>query len=363
MSCFARLQQTPTLYELALIPPLIIFEIFLQIIHVFTSLSIPPPNAQHPLPNGLKRNWSWPQQHRSIAFHAVYVVVNILFFALAQDTEPANPSNYESGKRWGALFHINAWCSSSLPANQVLINSLTVYLGEIYDCTFPPGCLIIWLALYKTQLGARLGAAWESMSKEHTDNVSSTSHGPRRSNAVAASRLRIRDPFIAYGNSIRMLYRNDKILVQAILILGAHLIIWEFGYLYCFSSVVAVPILHATLHSIFQHCIPQFYDRIVRQANDWEHWLEMVAANLRLIEIPRLISATIFFWPMWDLVRMFGFVSDLRDNLHDKMSQADTQNEWSVGQVAAVIAWLPLCTQILSLGFDLWGSQGRSSLP
>ena len=352
VTCVARLRQTPTIYETTLIPPLIVFEVFLQTIHVFTSLSITPSNAQHPLPNDLKGGWSWTEEHRSIAFHTVYAVANAHLFILAQVIGYGNAE----------LFQILGQCSPSLPAKQVLSSSMTLSKGQ-YELNFPLCSLIVWLVLCKTKLGARLGVVWESMSKEHTDGVSSTSHEPRRSNSVTANRLRIRDPFIAYGNSIRILYRNDKILLQSILILGAHLIIWRFWYLYFFCSAVAVPALHAILHSIFRHCMPKSYDRIVRQANDWEHWLETVAANLRLIEIPKLISATIFFWPMWDIVIVFGLVRGLRDNLHDKMSQADTQNEWSVGQVAAVIAWLPLCTQISALGFDLWRSQGRNTLP
>ena len=320
---------------------------------MFTSLSILPPNSQHPPANDLMKDRSWAEQYRPIAFHTVYVVINVVIFCLAQ-AAPASAFR---------LIDIIDQCSQSLSVNRILSSLTAVYEGSIYDFIFPPCSLIIWLVLCKTQLGARLGATWESMSKV-IDNPSSVSHESRGSSAVTANRLRIQDPFLAYGNSVRILYRNDKILVQVILTLGAHIIRWKFRYLYCYCSMVAVPILHAILHSIIRHCMPQSYNRIVMQANDLEQRLEIVAANLQLIEIPRLISSTILIWPMRDLIRMFIFVRDLRDNLHHKLSQdTDTQNKWSVGQVAAIIAWLPLCTQILELGFNLWESQSRNLLP
>ena len=92
VSCFVRLQKTPTLYEIALLPLLIIFEVFLLIIHVFASLSIPLANTQHLLTNDLMGNRSGREQKRAIAFHTVCILVNTVFFSQAQRRGPVNTS-------------------------------------------------------------------------------------------------------------------------------------------------------------------------------------------------------------------------------------------------------------------------------
>jgi len=155
--------------------------------------------------------------------------------------------------------------------------------------------MLVWLYFQppKTQLGA-------TEEKDHTATLRSTSYWPV-ANAEIKSRVLL----------LVKLYQSDRILVQAIFILGAHLIIWKLGYLYCYLSTVVMSALDGILHPIFRESMPQSYDRMARQANDWKQWLETATANLQLIEVPRLISTTIFFWPMRDVVMMFELVRDL----------------------------------------------------
>ena len=91
-------------------------------------------------------------------------------------------------------------------------------------------------------------------------------------------------------------------------------------------------------------------------------WLETLAVDYRLIGVQRFIFATIFIWPIVDIVHSYIFISDVRHIIHSLSHGTDMQNEWSVGQVAAVLAWLPLLTQITVLGYNCWKSHCKSPL-
>ena len=59
--------------------------------------------------------------------------------------------------------------------------------------------------------------------------------------------------------------------------------------------------------------MPKTLERVVNIAENCEKWLENgLAGNFRLIEVPRLISATILVWPIQDTIFWFELVRDLR---------------------------------------------------
>jgi len=362
ISCFARLLQTPTIYEIVLIPAVMGFEVYLQTMHILASLSIPPPNTQQPIS---PRDWGWMEQNRSIAIHTVYIVVNVIVLVLAQIigfSERGLLIIFNIAKRCDAYASLPAY---RLMSSQFLRGHLDLIVNNV-SFSLPPWVLIIWLLLCRTQLGARLAAAFprETTPRGHIDTSSSMCSGAKRSSAGASGCLRVGD-FLSYRNSFRTLYRNGNIVLQAILILGVHLTRWYFLYLYCICSMMVVTILHATLDPIFRRWIsmPRFYSHIVSQANHCDQWVETLAVDYRLIGVPRLIFATIFIWPIVDTVSWFMYISNMRLMLHKQSQGTDMQNEWGVGQVAAVIAWLPLLTKIIVLGYNRWRSQSKSSLP
>ncbi|KAF8427947.1 hypothetical protein EV426DRAFT_640539 [Tirmania nivea] len=309
-SCFVRFRETPPLYEYALIKTIVMIQIYLHIVHVFFRFALPPSPTEHSV---IRTNWTWADQERAIALHIFHLVANASFLISIQVKENADSS---VGNGTSKLYDIIDACDPNSPAPQVLGRIVSIDLATKYTYNSPPWALILWLLVCRTP------------------------------------------GLLHYFKSVRTVYRNDKVLWNVVLISAAHILLWSFGYLLSILCMIFLLFLHAQLDGLLLHYLPKLHAQIVSRVGDWEGWLETVlAVNFRLIEVPRLISATLMLWLIWDIAIWFKMVKAMREIMRSMPQSPDTQNEWGVGQVAAVVAWLPLITQIIGWLLNLLESK------
>jgi len=136
---------------------------------------------------------------------------------------------------------------------------------------------------------------------------------------------------------------------------------WYAGLLYL-PVLSLTPLGFACLECLFGRWDPNVHARVLRKVDNWEQWLNDWLKSYHLVEVPRLMFATYASWVVREMVDTLGKVQDLRTILSE-LQGTQTQNEWGVGQVAALMAWLPLILQALVICHNLRPSQGRFLTP
>jgi len=80
-----------------------------------------------------------------------------------------------------------------------------------------------------------------------------------------------------------------------------------------------------------------------RAIHGWEDTVKRkVALEYDVASVNTLVIFTVWGWIINDAQLEFFTMARLRDDLHKIRQKNDTQGEWGVGQVAALVAWLPL---------------------
>jgi len=80
-----------------------------------------------------------------------------------------------------------------------------------------------------------------------------------------------------------------------------------------------------------------------RAIHDWEDTVKRkLALEYDVASVNTLVIFTLWGWIIIDAQRELFTMARLRNDLHIIRQKNDTQGEWGVGQVGALVAWLPL---------------------
>ena len=219
VSCAVRMRQTPTTYEQVLIPPLLLFQIYLQSLHVVTMFATPPRKA---LVERITR-WAWTERDRFMTFHIVYLLLNLVLFTIALPSDGLHTSSTIEQRRQALLDVINA-CRPSQALQYVttttILTKRLVFLA--------PWMLLMWL-LYSCIFTRFIAKDPQTTWGEGTSSPPNARVGTRMTDLMKF--------YLNYTNG----YWNS-FLIQAVLTSIAHIAIWFRGY-----DMMAFGILIATI--------------------------------------------------------------------------------------------------------------------
>ena len=97
------------------------------------------------------------------------------------------------------------------------------------------------------------------------------------------------------------------------------------------------------------------FQTLARAIHDWEHKIKgKLALEYDVASVNTLVTLTLLGWLIDDAQRTLFIMMRLREYLHRVRQKMDTQGEWGVGQVAALVAWLPLLPHLSKILYAHW---------
>ena len=349
LSSFVRLLQAPTIFELALINPLVIFQIDIQVLQLF--IGYWPPFS----PTDLTAvGWN-----TTITFHKFYLILNtiLMYPIILADTGISSTNGTKKQPLKQALTMLDLCDPDEQFEN--MISTIRYFRRGNVLFSLSPFFLAIW-GLVSLAIRKSIEPDMETLGVDDTSTSpsmtpSATSPSPRKRHSTFVQRMVQR-----YLASIATLCRNDRILRRLILVLYMHLLCGISSWWICLLLLVFTPSLCSLMSFICARVLKlqrlsAWLRRLEEQIDGWIK--ESVAGYFSCTRITKLITLTLGAWIISQLGNMFSKIHTLRKELNN-ISQDDTQNDWGVGQVAAMVAWLPLITQLCKISSRsyLWPS-------
>lgn len=156
----------------------------------------------------------------------------------------------------------------------------------------------------------------------------------------------------AYRNSTSTLYGAEKPLCRWFLISCAHTCIFLFGYCVTCMCMAVIPLAHACLISLYMSFgtpLQPLTARVCNWKERFEQWVE-VRLCVGVTHLTRCFSLTLWVWVILDAGGLYKKILGTRSIITFGQGPGGL-NEWGLGQVAAIIAWLPMFVQLVRL---LW---------
>jgi len=298
----------PTLYELTFTTALVNFQLSLQTIHVLIGLTPPPLPTDLAMAYPLfERIW-----HRILfGLNSILTIVPAVSF-----NQPGRPFKQQEavldpcGLNWGlgsgglpfsSVYSFNAYFIIFLPwffpLMAAIISFLQSKLALAVPGTEPSTGSSLWMAMSK-------GAAW-LLSWERT---------------VTLPRLMV--------------------------VICMHALIHRDGPIGVMWVSIGTFVL-AGICILFKPCELRF-QTLARATHDWEDTVKRkLALEYDVASVNTLVILTLLGWLIADAQRHLFTMARLRDDLHRIRQKNDTQGEWGVGQVGALVAWLPLLPHLI----------------
>ena len=316
----ARRSPEPSLYERALTPTLFAFQLSIQAIHIVIGLTSPP------MPPDLAMGY--PSFDR--IWHSILFACNsVLYWEFQVDNKaPYNEVDVlgPCGLNWGLPGKsLDPWAGS--------------YSGAgLYGMIVSPFIVIAYAHRRKS---------------EHALPVCGTDSGAGFSLPMATPK---QTPCSINGKvlhrlSTAMLWESTVTLPRLVMVIVTHGLVGSYGVGVGACIWVAPPIL-AIIYIGLRRCRGVRCCSLPKAIRNWENRVKnKLALEYDIASVNALVILSLLGWVSDDAIRQLLTMRTMRDDLQRIRQNNDTQGEWGVGQVAAVVAWLPLLPHLGKIGY------------
>jgi len=332
LSSFLRLLQVPTAYEQALIPLVTKYQMYIQSFHVLVGFHT---RVKHKDSDGVRTTISGKgpsaamPHNSSLMLHTFFLIVAVF---LQIGIELIIFGGIGPGLKWVPLNRLVYLCDSSgnelrwaaYNWRNLLGTGYLWYLDPLwyFDYFIPPTWVIIHVVWFRRCGIVRFPVV------QPTDNTNSR-HNDCHSGV--RSRHSTKRPTSAGGKSVTASGRYQNPLRPCLLVLSVHVIILFFGYTIACIWMASIKYLPRC----FGRPTHPPTKQLVQPVEPAKQWVFV-----------RFLHFTLWGWVTYDMIRMFTNILVTRESISDRTGGLD---EWGIGQVAAMMAWLPMVVQFVGL--------------
>ena len=343
ISSFVRLLQVPTVYEQVLIPWVTKYQMCIQSFHVLVGFHT---QVGHKDSQGVATTLSG-QKPPSVVPHNSTLRLHAFFLAVAIILQTATKLmftfNLGPAANWGLLtdfVYICGGVSLRLSLGEGSQRAVMRWfidipaLSQIWKMEYllPPILVLVYVAWFRRCVIARFPAAQAS-----TSIICCQADQARRGSTLSN---RKRQQASAYCKSLATLWQDQNQLRRCLLVLSVHIIIAGLGFSVACIWMAAMPLAYSCISSL-----RRYFHRL---RSPLTAGLDKVQKPTKRCACIRFIHLTLWIWPILEVSETFLMIVVIRQAI-SKSQNTPGLAEWGIGQVAAIVAWLPMIVAFVEL--------------